>query len=387
MLTRRQFVKAAVLAGAATAVPPVLETFLQPAHAATGPAPGAGTTPATGYFLDERRWATCQALCARIVPTGADPATDPGATEARAVVFIDRFLSAFELPTTLADGPAVWLRGRWSGRNPFPGEGGYASDNYPPDQMLGDTGQAHFLGLTPAQTLSWRYQLYGPEALQNPPAHATAWATQVGSLIPSPVPTGGLRQAYAAGLDAFDSWSQSTFGTPFAGATTEEQDLMLQLAGNVVLGAVTGNLPAPLALPSPPAPPPAATTLFPVITLHTFQATYGVPEYSWRNQDNDPTVIPLEGTAQWRAIGYDGDTQPLGNSIFDAAMYGPGDGPNAGFGAAPGSADAGAGVFVPFGGYREFRPVSTLEPGAAPLTTADATLITEALRGANEEKK
>lgn len=374
MLTRREFVKVAALAGAAAAVPPVLGSFLDAARAASA-------SETSGYFLGTGQWATCQALCARIVPTGRDPETDPGATQADAVVFIDRFLSAFELPASVADAPPIWLRGRWSGRNPFPGEGGYPSDRYPPDQFLGD-GLAHFLGLTPAQTLSWRYQLYGKAALANPPAWAAAWAKQVGSLIPSPTPAEGLRQAYTAGLEAFDSYSQSLFGTPYASASTAEQDLMLAAAGNVVLNALAQNSPAPP--PSPPAPPPAASTLFPIITLHTFQATYGLPEYSWRNQDNDPTIIRLEGTAEWRAIGYDGDTEPLGNSVFDSEMYGPGQGPNDGFGAAPGSAEAEAGVFVPFGGYREFRPVSTLSEGGIPLGVAERAVIGRALRGVKE---
>ena len=378
MLTRRQFVKAALLAGASAAVPPVLDSFLASARAASGSA-------TSGFFLDTTRWATCKALCARIVPTGSDPSTDPGATEASAVVFVDRFLSAFELPSAVADGPAIWLRGRWSGRNPRPGTSGYPSDRYPPDDFLDPGGTAHFLDMTPAQKLSWRYQLYGAAALAGAPAWAAAWAKQVGTLIPSPTPGGGLRQAYADGLDAFDSYSKSLFQVPFASASPQEQDVMLAAAGNVILNAVTSNL--PVAPPSPPAPPAAASALFPIITLHTFQATYGLPEYTWRNQNNDPTVIPLEGTAQWRAIGYDGDTQPLGNSLFDAKMYGPGQGPNEGFGAAPGSDDAEAGVFVPFGGYREYRAVSTLEAGGAVLTPADAQLIQQALGGGKKVAK
>lgn len=362
VITRRQFVKAAVLAGAAAAVPPVFDSFFQSARAATG-------ASTTAYFLTPTRWATCQALCARIVPTGTDPATDPGATEADAVVFVDRFLSAFELPSSVADNPAIWVRGPNSGRNPYLGEGGEPSDDYPTDDFLGRNGVGSFLAMTPAQELSWRYQLYGSSAVASVPAFAKTWASQLGTLIPSSSGTGGLRQAYADGLDAFDSYSQSVFGTPFASASSEEQDLMLAVAGNLVVSSL------PTSLPSPPAAPAAATALVPFITLHTFQATYGIPEYSWRNQYNDPTVIPLQGTAQWREISYDGDTQPLGNSLFDAEMYGPGEGPNAGFGAAPGSADADAGVFVPFGGYREFRPVSTLAEGGIALSAATAEQI------------
>jgi hypothetical protein len=373
VLSRRQFVKAAMAAGAAAAVPSVVESFMVQARAATAPADG----PA--YFFDAAQWSTCRSLCARIVPTGSDPTTDPGATEAWATVFIDRFLGAFELPASVADGPPIWFKGRWSGRNPFADTGdGEPTDDFPADAFLSG-GQGHFLPLTPAQTLSWQYQLYGTAMLATVPSWAKAWAAQVESgLIASPTPAGGLRQAYVEGLAAFDSWSRSLFGTPYSGADTEEQDLMLELAGNVVLGALTSHLPA--ALPAP-APPPAATALFPIVTLHTFQATYGVPEYAWRNQANDPTVIPGEGTAQWRAIDYDGDTQPLGNSLFDENMYGPGQGPNEGFGAEPGSADEKAGVFVPFGGYRELRPVSTPDGGGLAITGAQAAQLKAIITG------
>jgi hypothetical protein len=368
VLTRRQFVKAALAAGAAAAMPPAMEALWSPARAASAEGPA--------FFFDPQQWSTCAALCARIVPTGADPATDPGATEAWAVQFIDRFLSAFELPAAVATNPAIWVQGRWSGRNPFLGEGGEPSASFPPDDFLQD-GQGRFLGLTPAQELSWRCQIYGTAALEAAPAWAQPWADQVrAGLIPSPAPAAGLRQAYLDGLAAFDAWSRSLFGVGYAETAPAEQDLLLEVAGDVVLGAVSSAL--PVTLPEP-APPPAAVALFPIISLHTFQATYGIPEYAWRNQVNDPSVIRGEGTAQWRAIRYDGDTEPLGNSLFDPDLYGPGEGPNRGFGAEPGSEDARAGVFVPFGGYREFRPVSTLGPGGSVLSAAGAEALEQML--------
>jgi hypothetical protein len=219
-------------------------------------------------------------------------------------------------------------------------------------------------------------QLKGVAVLKQAPAWAGKWADQVGSLIPLPAPAIGLQKAYEEGLDAFNSWSKSVFGAPYYRAGTEQQDLMLSLAGNVVLGAVTGNVP----LPSPPAPPAAATALFPIIALHTFQATYGIPEYSWRNQDNDGSVERPGGTAQWRAIAYDGDTQPLGNSLYDPNMTFPrGQDPNEGFGL-EGQA--------PKGGYREYRPVSTLDPNhGTVLTAADVAALKAALAGEKEAAK
>lgn len=360
MLTRRQFVQLAVAAGAAAAVPPVFESLRNAAGASSG----------SGFFLTSSRWATCQALCARIVPTDSSP----GATEARAVVFVDRFLAAFDLPSSVADNPPIWVRGRYSGRNPYPGEGGYASNDFPPDAFLSDAGVGNFLGLTAPQEVSWLVQLYGTGASLPSWVNKT-WVTQLASLNPPQYPE-GLRKLYDDGLDAFDSYSQSTFGTSFANANPEEQDAMLALAGNVILSNVWTNAP----LPSPPAVPAAASELVPAITLHTFQATYGIPEYAWLNQMNDPAYVSkLGGTNQWKSLGYDGDTQPLGNSIFDPDMFGPGEGPNEGFGM--------EGVYVPFGGYREFRPVSTLDPSATPLSDEQAAAIKQAITTAMARNK
>lgn len=310
-----------------------------------------------GYFLDATRLATCVAACARLVPTGSDPATDPGATEAGAALFIDRFLAAFELPTAVADNPAIWLHGRYSGRNPYPDSAtGAPSSAFPPDDMLDRHGTAHFLPLSRIQTLTWRAQLYGSTelvALAKADPQLTTWASQVQSgLIPG-VSAGGLRQLYADGLDGLNAYSEQLFLTPFAAAAPLEQDVMLAVAGNIVLDS--------LGLPLPPVliiPPPPAEALFPTLLAHTFQACYGLPEYRWQHHN------PL-----WADIGYDGDTEPLGNSIYDADLpgAGAGEGPNAGFGE--------PGVYVPAGGYREYRPVSYPDPGASTTLTAEQETV------------
>lgn len=359
--SRRRFLQVALAGGAVAVIPtPVLEwaraaastsdISIDPGSAlgtGTGTAPGAETA----YFLQGQRWATCAALCSRIVPTGSDPATDPGATEAKAVVFIDRYLGAFELPSSVADNPAIWLTGPYSGRNAYPDPAtGSPSGTSPVDSMLGADGQAHFLSLSRIQRLAWKATLYGPEVLASEPGNPNGkWAAQVkAGTIPGP-PPGGQRQLYNDGLDAFDQWSQSSFGTHYASASPVEQDILLDAAGNHVLSGLSA---APL--PSPPAPPPAAEALFATLLSHTFQACYGLPEYRWEHAN------PL-----WSVIGYDGDTQPLGNSIYDANLSGAGvdQGPNAGFGM--------PGVYQPVGGYREYRPVSYLDPSeSSPMTTA-----------------
>lgn len=51
-------------------------------------------------FFSEHEWATVEAAAARIIPTDHDP----GAREARAVVFIDRYLSGIDYVYAAADG-------------------------------------------------------------------------------------------------------------------------------------------------------------------------------------------------------------------------------------------------------------------------------------------
>ena len=368
-LDRRQFLRASLAAGAASAIPAPLARLARAAATATThgslargaarSAAGSGPAPAgSGLFLDGQRWATCRALCSRVVPTGSDPAADPGATEADAVLFIDRYLSAFELPASLADNPAIWVTGPFSGRNPEPDfKDGRPSSRHPADAMLDAKGRAHFLSLTRPQHLAWVATLYGPEALSAEIAAgaagsaaattaARAWAAQMASgAVPAP-PNGGQRGLYAAGLDAFDTWSQSSFGSHYADASPQEQDVLLYVAGDPVIGGLSA---APL--PSPLAPPAAASALFSTLLVHTFQACYGLPEYRWSHTN------PL-----WDLIGWDGDTQPLGSTIYDADAKGAGvdEGSNQGFGM--------KGVYQPSGDYVEYRPVSHLAPNASILS-------------------
>lgn len=347
-LSRRDFLVAALASGATIAVSPRLQAAIRHVTAES-----AGSTEM--YFFNAARARTCAAICARIVPTGTDASTDPGATEAHAVVFIDRFLAAFSLPTAVADGPAIYLRGRYSGRNPYPNNAtGKPSPSFPADDLLSH-GRARFLPLTGHQQLSWRAELEGISALDHPPAGtyvSKKWRAQIGTVLPAPV---SLRKTYADGLDAFDAFSKNTFGTPFASADPTLQDLMLEAAGNVIVSQFP--------LPSPPAAPDAARALFPLITVHTFQGCYGLPEYRWLAKED-----PL-----WPAVAWDGDTQPLGNSIYDARAYGPGKGPNDGFGDPH--------VYQPRGTYREHRPVSGLGGGnAAALSKKDVAPLVKALR-------
>ena len=337
-LSRRQFIAATAGAAAGAAIPEAVLKWAGQAALAT-----AGEGP---YFLSAAQMATCAAACARLVPTGTDPTTDPGASEAHAAVFIDRYLASFDLPTTVATDPDIAIQGPFSGRNPYPDPStGKPSAGYPADDMLDSSGQMHLLQLSTVQTFAWRARLYGTqdedllnEAKANPKFEA--WLTQVSNgTIPGLIP-GGLRKLYADGLDALDSWSKQITTQPFAKASPNEQDLMLLVAGNKVVDAIGTNLPA-----LPVLPPPAAENLFATLLSDTFAGCYGLPEY--RGLHSNPL---------WKLIGYDGDTQPLGNSIYWENKVEDNEG-------------YGDGIYTLKGGYIEYRPVSFPDPDDQTLMT------------------
>ncbi|MHB8438434.1 MAG: gluconate 2-dehydrogenase subunit 3 family protein [Acidimicrobiales bacterium] len=377
-ITRRTFLQAATAAAGAAALPlaPGISQLFRAAQLAGSSAAAPKNTLGGPFFLTGGdAYATCAALCACVLPTGTNPVTgaitSPGATEANAVQFIDMFLAAFELPSTIADNPAVYLQGRYSGRNPFPpvdpdAPGAFTAGNlrYPADQLELAGGQRQFLGLSAQQLISWYLQLYGTltdieEVLSAAPWAAKAqfpfvnsglwsakWLSQVESgQIPGVVP-GGLRALYVNGLAAFDSWAEQNFQTTFASCATAEQQAMALVAANPLLNAAASNglsLPAPLPSPTPPAP---AAKLFGTLALHTIQGSYCLPEYG----GNGGTLSPSAAPVMWTSLKWDGDTEPLGNTVYDASAYGPGAGPNAGFGE--------AGVYQPRGTMVEFRPTS-----------------------------
>jgi hypothetical protein len=383
VVSRRAFMKAALAAGGAAALPLTGVGRRMLGDLGLASASGTGPTPLPGgpYFLGNR-YATAAAICDRILPTDA---LGPGAGAAGAVNYIDLFLSAFQTGTPgplaagLVDTNPIYLHGRLSGRWPF-GDASTGQPGSSPSQDDFETnGVIQFLGLTPAQALAWYLRLYGTTPASVPAWASKTWMAQAESTAgatgsPPTIPGAqNLRAAYQAGLAAFDGWSQQNFGAPFWQASPPEQDALLLLASNPVLGAASQNglvgLPAPL---FDPVPPPAAAALFGVMVLHTIQGTYCLPEYDGLSDK------ALGGQVTWASVGWDGDTMPLGNAIyFDGpGSPGPGQGENRGFGGTPGNS---AGVFVPQGTVVEYRPTST--PGANPAaaTLGNFSALLEAL--------
>ncbi|HET6811672.1 MAG TPA: gluconate 2-dehydrogenase subunit 3 family protein [Acidimicrobiales bacterium] len=129
-------------------------------------------------FFSESEYAVIRAVCARLIPTD----TDPGATEAGVVDYIDTFLGAFSF-----DPPRIWAGGPFSGRR-----GGEASFD-------------RFIPLTPPQELAWRTRIEGSLGIPEREFNG---------------PVVGLQERYRSGLDAL--------GVDFTGLSGEEQDERLR---------------------------------------------------------------------------------------------------------------------------------------------------------------
>ena len=384
-LSRRAFLQAAAAAGAAVALPLTkggteLTSLI---GGLTGSPAGPTPLPKGPYFLKRTftapsstatydLYGIAAAICAQIVPSDA---LGPGANEAGAVNYIDLYMSAFDpapVAAGLVDNSPIYLHGRNSGRWPM-GNGAGAPGAAVPDDFENSSSTpplVHFLGLSPTQAVAWYARIYGDPTKSPKWSSAfmsSGWAKQVnasGGATGSPPQIPGaqnLRLLYQQGLVAFDDWSRQNFMTGFATALPVEQQALVLLATNPVLGAASANglpgLPAPL--PNP-VPPPAAAALAPVIVLHTFQGSYCLPEYAGQSDKAD------NGQATWASIGFDGDTMPLGNSIYDANISEnipsepENDYSNTGFGFPPSSPSQKnpKGAFTPTGAYVEYRPVS-----------------------------
>jgi hypothetical protein len=403
-MSRRSFLVAAMASSAAVALPRSLfagrlvsEHAL--ADAASGPTPLPGgpyflshsyTDPSTGNVHD--LYAIAAAACAQIIPTATNLRTgnvkSPGANEAGTVNYIDLFMAAFQ-PNLLSSGLVstnpIYLGGGFSGRYNY-------GDSSPTARKLERKGSGpntfetsssgqpetiRFLELTDAQLAAWYLRVYGPPSSTSSPPwpswSSPAWqSADASGLIPGAQP---LQPIYEAGLSALDDWSNQNFSTGFATALPIEQEALIAQAGNPALEAVAGE--SPPQLPSPlinPVPPAAVATLYPILALHTIQGTYGLPEYRGQADVavNGTGTEPTPGTI-WADVGFDGDTQPLGNSVY---KYDAHNDLNAGYPSLT-YTDA-AGHPQPQGGYSEFRPISTLDDSDTTLATVAeiATLFT-----------
>lgn len=399
-MSRRLFLKSAAISGAVAALPTSLlaQAIVQQHANAGAESPTGGPTPLAGgpYFLTHSftdpstgnvhdLYAIAAAACAQVIPTARNPQTDvvtsPGANEAGAVNYIDLFMAAFQ-PNLLSSGLVstnpIFLNGGFSGRYNYgdsssadtqleqSGPGPNTFESLSGSQL----GSINFLDLTDAQLAAWYLRVYGaPSGSSSPPWpswSSPGWQSGVASgLIPGAQP---LRTIYEEGLSSLDDWSQQNFGTNFSSASGIDQALLIALAGNPAVAAVDGeSLPASPSTLVNPQPPAAVSTLYPVLALHAIQGTYGLPEY--RGQSDvlvDGTGVEASAGSIWADIGFDGDTQPLGNSVYKYDAHGA---LNAGYSSAT-YVDA-SGHPQPQGAYSQFRPVSSLDGSDTVLATVD----------------
>jgi hypothetical protein len=205
------------------------------------------------FFTGAER-AALDALTERIVPADADP----GAREAHVVDYIEGLLTAFEY-----DPPLIFAGGPFSGRTPFPdSQTGRPAGDAPNDAFR------HFLPLTRVQEIAWRMRIYGS-------------ANVAGGDFNDAVlgPTKGWRDLYREGLQALDASARELHGAAFVDLAPEQQDEVLTKADFAFVGP---------------------------LTEHTLQGCFAAPEYGGNAE-----------LAGWRWTRFDGDSQPLGFSVFD----------------------------------------------------------------------
>jgi hypothetical protein len=185
----------------------------------------------------------------------------PGAAAAGATAFIEKLLTAFDF-----DPPPIFAGGPFSGRAPYPDPAtGAPSTDYPANDFAG------FLPLTAGQDLAWRIRLYG--------SAATAGGDFNDAVLG---PVVGWRDHYREGVTALADRARADFDAGFATLSLAEQDR--------VIDAVT-------------------QTHSPFVDLlvdHTVESLAAAPEYGGN-----------AAGAGWAMLHYDGDSQPLGYSLYD----------------------------------------------------------------------
>lgn len=220
------------------------------------------------------------------------PGPGPGGADLGAVAYVERLCTAFEGTTT----PFIFAGGPFSGRRPFPTASGEPGTTSPNNDF------ATFLPLDRATERAWRIELYGSAGVDGGTFNDVA-------IVP---PVIGIRNQMKSGLadviagspTPLASLSPQAVHDVFAGLDVDFRDLLIQL--------VT-------------------------------EAAFSAPEYGGN--------IGLGG---WKYGRYEGDTLPLGYSVYSAMPLSPGGAP----------------------GYREAAdaPVSGPYPGADPAPMTDETL-------------
>ena len=216
-------------------------------------------------FLAPDERAALEAVAEAILPEDQSV----GARGANAVEYIDRFLAAFE-----ASPPALFRGGPFSGRAPWPDpETGEPTNRHPPNDFLGH------LPPTRTQELAFRILLYGSDSVPNGNINAP--------LVPS---SPGLRAVYRQGVARLREVAAARDGGELASLDPEARLAAFDETPRAFQEA---------------------------LLTHLAEGMFCAPEYGG-NRDG---VV-------WRDHHYDGDSQPLGHTLFDSQTQTPRDRPD-----------------------------------------------------------
>ncbi len=222
---------------------------------------------ARGRFFTRHERATLRALVDRILP----PDRDPGAAALGAADYIEGLLTALDRHR-----PFIFAGGPFSNRNPFPDNTDGTPSRHRPHDFF-----RRFLPLTRLQTLYWRAQLFGSARVPE----LAALDAQFGA------PLIGLRDVYRQGLALVDATARARTGKDFVDLPPATQD--------AIFDAVDA---------AAPRDPRRGLTFVDLLIMHTLEGCFGPPEYGGNRRRQG-----------WLMIGLEGDSQPLGYSIYSLA--------------------------------------------------------------------
>jgi hypothetical protein len=232
-------------------------------------APSRAWAKSRGRLFTKKQRETLAALCDRIIP----PDTEPGAAALGVVRYIERFLTAFDRRR-----PKIFAGGPFSNRNPFsdPRDGSILHRR-PPNRLK------RFIPLSRLQELEWRAELYGSAAVPE----VAALDAQFGA------PLIGLRDLYTESLQTVDEIAIATKGARFADLDPDAQDEVFDMLDG---GAFATD-------------PRRGKTFIDILIENTLEGCFAIPEYGGNAK-----------TRGWAMLGLEGDTHPLGYSLYSEAI-------------------------------------------------------------------
>jgi hypothetical protein len=181
------------------------------------------------------------------------PDGDPGGADLGAVAYIERLLTAFD-----SDPPALFAGGPYSGRQPFADEQGAPSTSYPPNDFT------TFQPLDRVTEAAWRLRIFGSQGLPGGAPNEAILGPVVGLRDQL---RKGLADAIQTAPAPLDTMAPADLASFFSGLAPSFRDLLIELVS---------------------------------------EAAFAAPEYGGN-----------VGLAGWTFCHFEGDTQPLGYSLYD----------------------------------------------------------------------